>query len=234
VLAIVVARGGSKRLPNKHTRMLLGKRVIDYTFEYALSAKLITRVVLSTDDVQIAKAAENYHVKTIMRPTKLASDTSRVYESLIYTTDYLKTQEGYEPDYVLCLLGNCPIRPSGFPDPIIQEMIQKQCSCVQPLMPVGKHHPDLMVKVNANLEIVPYTQKDIYRIIDTEPLYINEGGDWIYSMEGLTNCRIQETDWPKDSKGIILDKDDFTVEIDDMEDFRYAKSILQSRSDTKC
>ena len=125
VLAIVVARGGSKRLPKKHTRMLLGKRVIDYTFEYALSAKLITRVVLSTDDVQIAKAAEKYHVKTIMRPTELASDTSRVYESLIYTTDYLKTQEGYEPDYVLCLLGNCPIRPSGFPDPIIQEMIQK-------------------------------------------------------------------------------------------------------------
>ena len=101
-------------------------------------------------------------------------------------------------------------------------------------MPVGKHHPDLMVKVNANLEIVPYTQKDIYRIVDTEPLYINDGGDWIYSMEGLTNCRIQQNDWPKDSKGIILDQVDITVEIDDMEDFRYAKSILQSRSNTKC
>ena len=97
VLSIIVARGGSKGLPNKHLLPLCGKKVIEYTFEYARQAELVNRIVLSTDDDGIAEAAKEHGIETIKRPAEMATDEARIQECLIYTVEFLKEEEGY-PD----------------------------------------------------------------------------------------------------------------------------------------
>ena len=86
MIAIIPARGGSKGLPGKNVRPLNGKPLIAYAIKEALKAKHIDRVIISTDDEEIAKVAVQYGAELpFMRPAELASDTAQAIDNYIYT-----------------------------------------------------------------------------------------------------------------------------------------------------
>ena len=109
-LAVIPARGGSKRIPRKNARDLCGRPVIAYTIEAALQSGVFDRVVVSTDDDQIAAIAKEYGADVpFIRAASLANDYAPV--SLV-TLDAL---ERLDPDekvyrYVAQLMANCPLR----------------------------------------------------------------------------------------------------------------------------
>lgn len=113
MIAIIPARGGSKGLPGKNIKPLLGKPLIAHTIEVALNSQVIDRVVVSTDDEEIANVAVKYGAEVpFMRPSNLASDTSKAIDAYIYTIGEIEKREGIEIENVCILLPTSPLRDS--------------------------------------------------------------------------------------------------------------------------
>lgn len=111
ILAIIPARSGSKRIPNKNIRNFLGRPLIYYTIKQALSCSFIDRVIVDTDSEVIAQVARKYGADVpFLRPPRLAQDNSRVVHTILYTLNKLKRLEGYEPEYTIILQTTSPLR----------------------------------------------------------------------------------------------------------------------------
>lgn len=111
VLGIVTARGGSKGIPGKNIKPLLGKPLIAYTIEAAKESGVIDRLILSTDDPQIAEAAKQYGCEVpFMRPAELAQDKTPHLPVIQHAVQWLKDKENYWPDYVMILQPTSPLR----------------------------------------------------------------------------------------------------------------------------
>lgn len=116
ILAVIPARGGSKGLPRKNIRDLCGKPLIAYSIEAALAARSISRVVVSTDDVEIAEAARAHGAETpFPRPATIAGDRDSIGLAMEHMLAGLRGQ-GYEPDAVVTLYPTCPFRTPGLLD----------------------------------------------------------------------------------------------------------------------
>lgn len=115
ILAIIPARGNSKRLPGKNVRPLLGTPLIEYTIRAALKSPYIDKVVVSTDDEQIAAVASNAGVSVIHRPSELASDTASSADTVIHALDSLK-KEGQDFSHLVLLQPTSPLRTEAHLD----------------------------------------------------------------------------------------------------------------------
>lgn len=109
VLAIIPARGGSKGIPRKNLRELLGKPLLQYPIETARGSRYIDRVVVSTDDAEIGAMAQSLGVEVVWRPAELATDTALVIDAVRYTVGYLQ-EMGYVPAAVTLLEATAPVR----------------------------------------------------------------------------------------------------------------------------
>ena len=114
VLALILARGGSKRLPGKNIRPLLGKPLLAWTIDAALACKAFDRVVVSTDSADIAAVARQYGADVpFMRPPALAEDHSTSADAALHALDTLRDQHGQQFDVVLLLEPTSPLRARG-------------------------------------------------------------------------------------------------------------------------
>lgn len=110
-LAIIPARGGSKGIPRKNIKLLRGKPLIYYTIKAALACKKIDRVVVSTEDKEIAKISLKLGAEVpCLRPKQLAGDKAPTLPVLQHMVDYLKNKEKYKPYAVLTLQPTSPLR----------------------------------------------------------------------------------------------------------------------------
>ena len=111
ILAIIPARSGSKRIPNKNIKEFSGKPLIVHTIEHALAASYIDRIIVDTDCEKIAKIVrENGAEVPFLRPAELAQDTSQAIDNIIYALNKLKEEEGYDPTHVFILQTTSPLR----------------------------------------------------------------------------------------------------------------------------
>lgn len=107
VLAVIAGRGGSKGLPGKNLRELAGKPLIAWSIEAAAQSKILDRVVVSTDDTEIAKVARNFGADVpFLRPAELATDASAIVDTVLHAADCLA--ETYR--YVVLLQATSPLR----------------------------------------------------------------------------------------------------------------------------
>ena len=111
VLGLIVARGGSKSIPKKNIKLLGGKPLIAYTIEKAKAAKYIDRLILSTDDEEIAEVAKKYGCEVpFMRPKELAQDDTKDYPVFTHALEWLRDNENWKPDFVVHLRPTHPFR----------------------------------------------------------------------------------------------------------------------------
>lgn len=108
-LAVIPARGGSKGIPRKNIRLLAGKPLIAWTIEAAHGAKVLDKIVVSTDDDEIAQVAEAHNVTVIRRPVRLAQDDATTLSVLQHAIDSLSL-DGYAFDAVVTLQPTSPLR----------------------------------------------------------------------------------------------------------------------------
>jgi len=126
VVAIIPARGGSKSIPKKNIYPILGKPLIAYTIESALQSKLIDRVIVSTDDKEIAKIAKKYGAEVpFVRPKNLAGDKTPDLPVFQHAITWLKENEKYEPDLVVQLWATSPVRLPKDIDKAIKQIQKK-------------------------------------------------------------------------------------------------------------
>jgi CMP-N,N'-diacetyllegionaminic acid synthase len=111
MLAIIPARGGSKGLPGKNIKPLLGKPLINWTIEAAMKSKSIDRIVLSTDDQSIVDCCSHLDVEIpFMRPSGLAKDSSLAVDVYCYTMDRLINEFKAMTENYVVLLPTVPFR----------------------------------------------------------------------------------------------------------------------------
>ncbi len=111
VLGLILARGGSKSIPRKNIKLLGGKPLIAHTIEKAKRAATIDRIILSTDDEEIAAVGRKYGAETpFMRPKDLAEDATQDLPVFIHALSWLKKHEGWQPDAIVHLRPTHPFR----------------------------------------------------------------------------------------------------------------------------
>ena len=122
VLVLIPARGGSKSVPRKNIVPLMGKPMIAWTIEVALASKYVSRVVVTTDDHEIAKVARSYGAEVpFIRPIDLSEDFSVDVEFYTHALNWLNDNESYLPDMIVNLRPTCPLRNSV----VVDEAIEK-------------------------------------------------------------------------------------------------------------
>src|SRR2546430_3115327 len=114
VLALIPARGGSKGIPRKNLMVLAGKPLIAYAIEQARISRRITRVLVSTDDEEIAEVARRYGAEVpFIRPAEYAEDLSPDIDVFRHALQWLAEHEGYRPPLVGPLPPTRPVPPGG-------------------------------------------------------------------------------------------------------------------------
>lgn len=161
-LAIIPARGDSKGIPKKNIAPLAGYPLIAYAIASGLASTHVDRVVVSTDDTEIADVARAYNAEVVPRPKALAEDNTRDYPVVKHVLDTLQAQESYIPDVIVFLRPTSPIRPKGFVDAGIQCYLKNQqhwsslrAVCPSPITPYKMWHlrGDCLVPVVSDPEI---------------------------------------------------------------------------------
>jgi CMP-N-acetylneuraminic acid synthetase len=124
ILALIPARGGSKGVPRKNVVPLAGKPLIAYSIEQARAAREITRVIVSTDDEEIARVAREHGAEIpFMRPTEFAGDLSPDIDVFRHALVWLRDHQSYVPDLVVHLRPTGPVRRVEVIDEAIEQML---------------------------------------------------------------------------------------------------------------
>lgn len=124
IIAVIPARSGSKGVPNKNIKPLVGKPLIAYSIAAARKSRLINRTVVSTDSKKYANLAKEYGAEVpFLRPAELSSNNSTDYEFVKHLLDWLKSNENYQPDYLVHLRPVVPLRDPRIIDYAIDSFI---------------------------------------------------------------------------------------------------------------
>ena len=150
ILAIVTARGGSKSIPRKNIVCLLGKPLIAYTAEAALNARRIDRLILSTDDVEIAEVGNRFGLETpFLRPPELARDDTPHIPVLQDVVRKIEATDG-PYDAILTLQPTNPLRQPDDIDGAVDLLARSDADSVISFVPVGEKHPARMKEIDAD------------------------------------------------------------------------------------
>ena len=125
-VAVIPARGGSKGIPRKNIVPLCGKPLIAWSIDQAINASLVERVVVSTDDDEIARVSRESGADVVERPAELATDTASSEDALLHAIDAIERAGGAPIDTVVFLQATSPVRESGDIDSAIRRYRSEQ------------------------------------------------------------------------------------------------------------
>jgi YrbI family 3-deoxy-D-manno-octulosonate 8-phosphate phosphatase len=140
VLAVIPARGGSKGIPRKNIRPFAGHPLIAYSIAAGLQAESVTRVIVSTDDEEIAAAARQFGAEIpFMRPAEHAQDSTTDLPVFQHALRWLRENEGYQPEVVVQLRPTSPVRPPDLVDQAVQLLLERpEADSVRGVVPSGQ------------------------------------------------------------------------------------------------
>ena len=186
VLAIIPARGGSKGLPRKNVRALGGKPLIAHSIDTARRSSVVDRVIVTTEDEEIAQAARAHGGDVpFMRPLELSADETLMFPVLIHAVQWLQEHENYRADYVLLLQPTCPFRTPEDIEAVLRLAIDKDADAVVSVGPVHQH-PHWMKRIDDAGRLVDYwTEKMPFRRQELKELHAINGAIYLVKTEVL-------------------------------------------------
>lgn len=230
VLCVVAGRGNSKRVPNKNIRMLLGKPLIAYTIEKALESKLSSKVVVSTDDFQIAKVAEGCGVEVIIRPDDLALDTSPIDDALRHAVRSVEGKDGFVTDIAVLLQADVPIRKDGEIDEVVSRLINNNELTAVATAYVVEQRPEWMKRIDSKTGLIrPFMEPtNLYRKQDLPELYLLEGAVIAIRKKVLmeTEGMMKAHGYMGDKVSIVTHEAKYAIGIEEERDFELAEFYL--------
>lgn len=224
ILCIIPARGGSKGIPRKNIALINGKSLIQYTIDEAKASKYIDKVIVSTEDNEIALVAQNCGAEVpFLRPAELAKDTTRTIDVLINTVDEL-TKRGFRYDYLVLLQPTQPLRNNFHIDEAIESIIEADRESLVSISEV-QEHPILMKTINefGNMENLLDQRSDVRRQ-DFKKIYKVNGSIYINKLNDNFNNTISLND---NKLAYIMDKK-YDLDIDEPEDLRMFELLIKN------
>jgi CMP-N,N'-diacetyllegionaminic acid synthase len=222
-LAIVPARGGSKGIPRKNIHPVAGKPLIAWTILAAKAAKGIDRLVVSTDDSEIAAVARDWGAEVAMRPAALALDATPTLPVLRHVLDAL----GESPDAVMTLQPTSPLRTSAHIDAAIAAFhADPDADSLVSVIDVPHiFHPRSVMKRGGDGYLVPYLdQPQPFRRQDKEAVFARNGAA-IYLTR---TAKLAEYIFGGKLIGFPMDAES-SLDIDAAADLEVAEAVLRSR-----
>jgi len=220
-LAIIPARGGSKRLPRKNLLPIAGQPLIAHTIGHALRSGAVARVVVSTDDEEIAEVSRRHGAEVIMRPPELATDAASSIPALKHALQIIEMAENYRPDLVVFLQCTSPIRKEGDIERAVEAFAAGNADCIFSACRfkdyIWRPVPGGVASVNFDY------MKKWWRGQDFPPQFRSNGSMFIYRADALKKAEsiffgrlaIYEMEYLS------------SFQIDTPEDFELCKSIFE-------
>lgn len=217
-IAIIPARGGSKRLPNKNTLLLGGIPLIAHSINYAKENK-IDKIVVSTNDALIKEIALQYGAEVMDRPIALATDNSPTIDTLKHVMENVAGNF----DYVVVLQPTNPLRPKNLLQEALKSMNEGNFDS---LMTVTRNEQKLGKITND--KFVPFNYEIGQRSQELEPLYFENGLLYITKTQLILEGKlIGDNHIP-----FIVNHPSAKVDIDTQEDFDYAEYLFDKHNNS--
>jgi N-acylneuraminate cytidylyltransferase len=160
VLAVVPARGGSKGIPRKNLQLLGGRPLVAHAVAAGRGAALVTRVVCSTDDPEIAAVARDAGAEVpFLRPSALAQDTTEDWPVFVHVLDWLERNANWVPDLIVNLRPTSPLRSTRHVDDAIRLLLRTGADSVKAVC-LARQHPHKMWLSGPNSEIEPFLKTE--------------------------------------------------------------------------
>ncbi len=216
-IAVIPARGGSKRLPRKNILPLAGIPLVAHSILYARQCPEISKVYVSTDDPMIKEIAMRYEACVLDRPAELSDDYTTTAEVLQDVTSVL-LETGETFDYLILLQATNPLRPKGLISEAIGQMIKGRYDSLMTVTPTVRKLGHIQ---DGRFQPFNYTLGQ--RSQDMAPLYYENGLLYISAVELVSQgCILGNHMLP-----MIVDHVYGTVDIDTSEDMKWAEYLMR-------
>lgn len=228
MIAFIPARGGSKGVPRKNIKDLCGKPLIAWTIEAALNAESIDRVIVTTDDNEIATIAKEYGAEVpFLRPANLASDTATAIDVYLHAADYVMNETGQAIDKFMVLLPTVPLRTAQHIDAAVRQFNEKKSttliSFVEASTPASWYH---YMDENGYVRNAGFGNgTNMANRQTNQSYYVPNGAIYILDYELLKEKRTYYCD---DTICYLMTDED-SIDIDYPIDFEFAKCLMEKR-----
>lgn len=227
VYAFVFARGGSKGVPGKNIRNLAGKPLIAYAIECAFASSYVDKVIVSTDDPDIAAVATRCGAEVpFMRPSELAGDDSAEWLAWRHAVGFLKEQDDI-PNVFLSVPATAPMRAPCDLDACVEKFVREKFDIIITASDAARNPCFNMVKLGSEgeveLALVPETpivrRQDAPCFFDIATVGYATSPDFILRNQGLFDGRV----------GMVVVPRERALDIDTMLDFKIADFLMREK-----
>lgn len=228
ILAIIPARGGSKRLPQKNIKTMVGHPLISYTINSAKKSKYINRIIVSTDDKNIAEISKKYGAEVFIRPKYLAGDKIKIAKVILNLLEVLK-KERYYPEIVVLLQPTSPLRSSGDIDNAVIIFLKNSCETVMSVCTANSPIYRSLKLKRQYLKPVLGQKYVLARSQNLPKIYIANGAIYISTPKIIKKYQSVYT-----SKILpYFMPEEKSIDIDDELDFKKAEKLMNKKNGIK-
>lgn len=224
VLAVIPARGGSKRLPGKNTRIFCGKPLIQWSIDFAQSIDWFSSIEVSTDSYEIAQrcAVNGYSIERL-RPQNLATDEASSVDVALDVLEW-KASQGEEFDIIALLQPTTPVRRRKHWEDALRLLQGNSCDAVVGVGPAHSH-PYLAFKMAQTYQLAPWisARPPSLRGQDLEPAVVVNGSLYLIRTDALKN---EKTFMPNLTCGVLMSESVENLDIDTQFDWLVAEQAV--------
>lgn len=220
VLAITLARGGSKRVQKKNISLIEGKPLIQYTIDEVKKSSFIDRYILSTDDEEIMTVAMNLGCEVHRRSQKNSSDVATSASAIEEVLEYLKA----DYDYIVEVMCTNPLKIQIDIDNVIEKLHNTGADSVVSVVRVWDHHPSRIkfIKDDKIIDVYPETPETRRQDLDP-PAYIRNGSIYAFTSNSFKKYKNR---LGIDNRPYIM-PEERSINIDEKYDLELAKIIIR-------
>ncbi|WP_353106620.1 acylneuraminate cytidylyltransferase family protein [Acetoanaerobium noterae] len=227
MIAIIPARGGSKGVPKKNIKLIDGKPLIYYTIKAAKESKAVSRIIVSTDCLEIASVAKELGAEVpFLRPEYLATDTSKAIDAYLYTIEKINNDENKNINEFMVLLPTSPFRTSDDIDSAVKIFCDKNADTV--ISVVEATHPPTWYKKISSVgvleDFIENADNSLNRQ-EAQKTYLPNGAIYIFKYDKLKE---NNSYYNKKTFPYIMSIEN-SIDIDTFIDFKLAKLIMEEK-----
>lgn len=228
ILGIIPARGGSKSIPHKNITSIAGKPLLAYTCEAAIGSSRLTRVILDTDDQEIAEVGRKYGVEVpFIRSKQLAQDDTLMIDVILGAVKILKDKENYSSDVIVLLQPTSPLRTSKNIDDAVELLLKTGADSMVSVVKVPHRFNPGSVMSLENGRLVNFQKtQDLLRRQDKSDFFGRNGPavltvktDWLLKKRNF---------YGGDTRPLVMNEED-SIDIDTPFDLKIAEFLLKCR-----
>ncbi|MEK7555179.1 MAG: acylneuraminate cytidylyltransferase family protein [Patescibacteria group bacterium] len=234
ILGVITARGGSKGIPGKNIKPIMGKPLITYTIEAAQQSGVFDRIILSTDDDGIAAVAKKYGCEVpFMRPSELAGDNTPHLPVMQHAVQWLKDNEHYSSEYTMILPPTAPLRQAFHIKEAVELMKKAKADSVLAVAEIPKQFTPFKAMVKGDdgfLKLITGASiwKRAIRRQDIPPSYWSVASLYLFRTELLFDPI--EPNFYGDKVIPYVVGGEYVIDIDTPEDWVKVEKAMQSLS----